>query len=588
VALFVVLLVAFAVSAIAVGAALMTTNTHAINLYSDRAGTLEAVADAGLELGRSTINGDRSVYPDSLYVALETDATVTDASGAVIPGVTRSTYVGPTGITTGQYGVFGSVVAVVTDQSGNLVVRRGEVYQESFAKFAYFTDNEGGNIYFGGGDVLWGPVHSNDQIKIHSTGATFNNTVTTARDVYQEQYGTFVQGYTEYAPAIPMPTTAEITKLRAQATTGNAHIVGQLTTTEGQATTRIEFIPVDMNLDGDVTDENEGFMRVYQLNTVSSANQAWISGDVPTDYNSNRLLNSRNCGDYHAGVFRPASDRTIHPNNTSSHNWRHSVSPGFPNSKCFLGGSDSLWGTFVQNDGTGQWLPYPGTVAAAVLARRPLDGGYLWPINRPYNPSFKGVIEVDGDVIVSGVVRGQITIAATGDIIIGDDLTHATNPGAGSCQDDMVGIFAGGNVVVAENLLNAPYVGCTSGTGCSSTSLARTFDETRDEFIHAVVLTLNIFTVENYDGGSDNREACEGTTWGRGCLYLTGGIIQDTRGAVGTTGGTGYLKRYAYDACAATDPPPYFPTTGHFARGRFFEVDPVGFDVAAYYRLLTP
>lgn len=81
---------------------------------------------------------------------------------------------------------------------------------------------------------------------------------------------------------------------------------------------------------------------------------------------------------------------------------------------------------------------------------------------------------------------------------------------------------------------------------------------------------------------------CEATVWGRGCLYLTGGIIQDTRGAVGLASGRGYLKRYAYDQCAAVDPPPYFPTTGHFARGRFFEVNPVGFDVAAYYQMLTP
>ncbi|MED5198237.1 MAG: hypothetical protein VYB51_00400, partial [Gemmatimonadota bacterium] len=39
----------------------------------------------------------------------------------------------------------------------------------------------------------------------------------------------------------------------------------------------------------------------------------------------------------------------------------------------------------------------------------------------------------------------------------------------------------------------------------------------------------------------------------------TGGIIQDTRGAVGTGVGTGYVKRYSLDACAATEPPPYLP-----------------------------
>jgi hypothetical protein len=47
------------------------------------------------------------------------------------------------------------------------------------------------------------------------------------------------------------------------------------------------------------------------------------------------------------------------------------------------------------------------------------------------------------------------------------------------------------------------------------------------------------------------------------------------------------VKRYAYDRCGATSPPPYFPTTGHFVRGQRYWVDPVGFDPAAYYALLS-
>jgi hypothetical protein len=56
---------------------------------------------------------------------------------------------------------------------------------------------------------------------------------------------------------------------------------------------------------------------------------------------------------------------------------------------------------------------------------------------------------------------------------------------------------------------------------------------------------------------------------------------------VGTAAGTGYLKRYSYDVCGTTNPPPYFPTTGHFSRAGYYELDPVGFDVDAYYRLIT-
>lgn len=57
-----------------------------------------------------------------------------------------------------------------------------------------------------------------------------------------------------------------------------------------------------------------------------------------------------------------------------------------------------------------------------------------------------------------------------------------------------------------------------------------------------------------------------------GTLTVLGGIIQKARGAVGTfnsgTGQTqtGYTKSYSYDPRLATDPPPYYPTTGTYDR----------------------
>jgi hypothetical protein len=52
---------------------------------------------------------------------------------------------------------------------------------------------------------------------------------------------------------------------------------------------------------------------------------------------------------------------------------------------------------------------------------------------------------------------------------------------------------------------------------------------------------------------------------------------------VGLVDGHGYVKRYSYNACAATDPPPYFPTTGRFVRNRIYELDPKGFNVASWF-----
>jgi hypothetical protein len=161
-------------------------------------------------------------------------------------------------------------------------------------------------------------------------------------------------------------------------------------------------------------------------------------------------------------------------------------------------------------------------------------------------------------------------------------VTYASDPGLGTCVD-ILGLFSGDDVIVADNTLNAPQRPATGQNRF-------TYDDTKDEFIHGVVLALGVFTVENYASGSERDERCEGSLWGRGCLYLTGGIIQNVRGAVGTIsspGGTGYVKRYSYDKCGATSPPPYFPTTGHFVRGQRYSVDPTGFDISAYFNLLT-
>jgi hypothetical protein len=186
---------------------------------------------------------------------------------------------------------------------------------------------------------------------------------------------------------------------------------------------------------------------------------------------------------------------------------------------------------------------------------------YLFPLARTYNPNSKGVIYVSGRVALSGVLNSKLTVAASQPILIADDL--------------------------ADNAMNAPW-DYTGGTAATGSGVVRNYKASNDETLQAVLMTLASFTVENYGSGSGTGQPCGTTTWGRGCLYLTGGIIQEQRGAVGTTGGTGYVKRYAYDVCAYQTPPPYFPTTGRYARNRYYEIDPVGFSVSGFFASLTP
>ena len=120
----------------------MTLNANLVGKNTERASIVDAAALAGLEEARSRLNTTRALYPNSGFTTLETNAAVKDASNTAIPKVTRSTYVGPSGITSGQYGVVGSIISLARDSFGNKVVRRLEVNQESFSKFAYFTNFE--------------------------------------------------------------------------------------------------------------------------------------------------------------------------------------------------------------------------------------------------------------------------------------------------------------------------------------------------------------------------------------------------------------------------------------------------------------
>jgi hypothetical protein len=223
-------------------------------------------------------------------------------------------------------------------------------------------------------------------------------------------------------------------------------------------------------------------------------------------------------------------------------------------------------------------------VDARLAARRPADAAYLFPIYRGLNPGTKGVISVTGTVGISGVLRGRITLYATGNVVILDDQRYATDPsvsappGAIPCPD-MLGIISANNITVADNALQDP----------PDVGTFRNEDDTKDIFIHGVMMAINTsFGVEKYDQGPANANGCEGTNTGRGCLYLNGGLIQERRGAVGLVSGEGFIKRYSYDRCALSNPPPYFPTTGRYLDNRYYEIDPVRFNIAALFAGLTP
>jgi hypothetical protein len=371
----------------------------------------------------------------------------------------------------------------------------------------------------------------------------------------------------------------------------------------------------------DSTGVNEGFYRIY---TVSAGNEGWLRGDWPgTSSTLPTPAQVLNCGDWHRIDGTP----TLHFFPAAAHPlaWFATVmvAGGMtaaaaanesnatvttimqnPNARCYLGGDPHLASitrtigagytaaqiqgggdetTFTPTDARGSWSQYTATPNGTIAARRPQDARYLYPLYRGFNTNTKGVMYVNGTVGISGVLRGDITLYSPNTVVILDDLRYANDPARGVCVD-ILGIISGANTIIADNSLNSPeYIKVSGG------SIVRSLDDTPDMYLHAVVMALgNSFGVQNYSTGSNNAIPCGTTTWGRGCLYLTGGLIQNTRGAVGTGGGTGYVKRYSYDRCAVVNPPPYFPTTGRFQDNRYYELDPVRFNVRNLFQSLVP
>ena len=643
-ALLTIIMLTLAMAALAASAVYLAGNAGLIGTSVDREREFKYGAEAAMAIGKSRLNTDALALPDTGFATLMSGQQIMGADGAYLPGVTVNMYVGPTGSTTGQFGRFASVVAEARDATGARFVRRLELTQESFARFAYWSNQEkdasGGTIYFGNGDNLWGPVWSNDVISIASSKAWFHGDVGTAKTISGANYGTFDKGYTTGQPAVVLPSNASLSKLAGYATSGSTNFSAPQPADLGPDLVRIrlEFVSVDLGNGG--TGVDEGFVRIYYSPVTNTERSTGVGGNgwLRGDWNGTKAT-ARNCGaSYKVAVGGPLK---FFPASVHGQAWMNAllVTGGMtaaqataignltlnqimaqPTARCYLGGDPHLVAeerngtpvlpapqvaftaaqkqmggdttTFTPIGVHGQWKQWLGPIDPRVALKRPWDANYLFPIYRGLNPGTKGVITVAGTTGISGVLRGRVTVYATGDIIVLDDQRYATDPSVSnpnlvnSCPD-MLGMIAGNNITVADNALNDPP---NISAGGAAPSPYRNEDDTQDLYIQGVMMAINTsFGVENYSTGPSNATGCQGAgNNGRGCLFLYGGLIQQRRGAVGLLSGEGYIKRYTYDHCAVSSPPPYFPTTGRYLDNRYYEIDPVRFDIQALFAGLTP
>jgi hypothetical protein len=196
------------------------------------------------------------------------------------------------------------------------------------------------------------------------------------------------------------------------------------------------------------------------------------------------------------------------------------------------------------------------TVASVAVANKDCSAGVLYSGPLPPNGLVyvsNGICPADyspftvaypttsqcGNAYVHGTYSGQLTIAATNDIVIDNPLTRTAGGMLGLIANNFVRVFHG----YSSEYLDDDEPNCGSGG-----------TETRVEnlTIDAAILSINhSFIVDHYDCGSS-----------LGTLTVNGAISQKYRGPVGTSGGsfgrTGYTKNYNYDDRLKYLEPPSF------------------------------
>ncbi|HKG91741.1 MAG TPA: hypothetical protein VKA84_07625 [Gemmatimonadaceae bacterium] len=297
-ALMLVLVMSLGLAALAVSAIYLSSNATILSKNFDRERDFRYAAEAALAMGKSRVNNDTSAVPDSGFAALTSNGPVSAADGTAIPGISVNLWVGRSGATNGQYGTYVSVVAEARDTRGSRFIRRLELAEENFAKFAYWSDKEsnlsGTTIYFNNNDILYGPVWSNDVIHIASGRATFYDDVGTAKTIDGLGYGTFKRKVLQNQKPIELPTNENLSKMAGYAALGALSFDTPTNASDATAVrTRIEFKAVDLNGDGSLLGPDEGFVRVYESGAAALSDGTTASEYLRGDFTQ------YNCGDWH-------------------------------------------------------------------------------------------------------------------------------------------------------------------------------------------------------------------------------------------------------------------------------------------------
>ncbi|HEY0777883.1 MAG TPA: hypothetical protein VGD56_07940 [Gemmatirosa sp.] len=641
-ALLLVLFATVALGAVAASAIALTRTTTLVSKYYERERDFRYAAEAALAIGRSRVQRDTSLHlPDSGFVTVPR-APIYNASGVALSRTGVTLYIGKSGITSGQYGQFVTVVARADDGSNTRYVRRLELAAENFARFAMFTNTWSSGLAYGTGEFIRGLAWSNQNWASYGS-PTYYDTVGAVSTV-DASNGTpnYVKGPGAVKPnqaPIPMPTVSRLAFMPGYAAAANLSF-----TAASNTTLRLEFVAADIDANGDSVGLNEGFVRAFQSYPGNAPSgfaysdrivlKSWGTGAPPAWTDSL-------CGDFHAGKFYPViahkmkwmkdslgttSDMyTIPTNNTPSAptTTEHDYVMRNPGARCYPAGSPQLvavdrdtsklspsgsrWAlqdgykggsdtTFTPNGRWGSWLAWPGAVNAALSSsKRKGQAKWLFPLSKQMNAGWKGIVYVNGNAYVSGLLRSRVTLYGSGYLTFLDDLVYVVPPNTPGidCNADgsnMLGIIAVNDIMIEDNALQRPQRILNAAPPIAyDTNQVRFLSGTGPNFrLNAVLMSLTgTVGVNNWQGGpSVTAGNCMGQATSGGCIAQIGGVIEQSISATWTGNATGFAENREVDQCMLVTSPPYFPTTGRYLLNRYYESDPSRFDPVSLFKSL--
>jgi hypothetical protein len=152
---------------------------------------------------------------------------------------------------------------------------------------------------------------------------------------------------------------------------------------------------------------------------------------------------------------------------------------------------------------------------------------------------------------VSGAFDGYLTIAAANNIVVVGNLVYNNPNPLLDCSNLSNGIQAsngGGNPPEALGLVAGNYVEINHPDNDPNNRFDPWPTLVNPVIEGAILADNHSFIVNRYSaGGGDGR------------LNIAGSIIQNFRGVVGIVGGAGYVKNYMWDVALFVNPPPFFP-----------------------------